>query len=73
MDVGHLKIRDDEIDVLQPEVQERLDAVRSSVHRMTVSLQNPLLKEAFRRLVIDNEYVCHEDSLRVRAHPPTAL
>jgi len=28
MDVGHLKIRDDEVDALRPEVQERLDAVR---------------------------------------------
>ena len=60
MDVGHLEIRNDDVDGLRQEVPECLDAVRRCVHLMTVSLQNPLLEQAFRFLVIDDEYVSHD-------------
>lgn len=67
MDVGHLKIRNDEIDFLRPELPECLIAARRGAHLMTVSLQNSLLEQAFRFLVIDDEYVSHDHGLRVRA------
>ena len=63
MHLGHLEIRDDDVDRISAVLAQSLFPVFSEEHLVTRSFEDGAHDDSIWFVVIDDEYACHDDGL----------